>query len=115
VLAFGTPGGDQQDQWTLEFFLAHAVFGLELQAADDAPMFHTSHFPSSFAPHEAYPGRVHSEPMGDGVLDELRRRGHDIVETAPWTLGRVCAVGREDGMLRAAASARGGQAYAAAR
>jgi gamma-glutamyltranspeptidase/glutathione hydrolase len=53
--------------------------------------------------------------MGDGVLDELRRRGHDIVETAPWTLGRVCAVGREDGMLRAAASARGGQAYAAAR
>jgi len=115
VLAFGTPGGDQQDQWTLEFFLAYAVFGLELQAANDAPMFHTSHFPSSFAPHEAYPGRVHSEPMGEGVLDELRRRGHDVIETAPWTLGRVCAVGREDGMLRAAASARGGQAYAAAR
>src|SRR5205807_1663009 len=49
-LAFGTPGGDQQDQWTLEFFLARAVFGHDLQAAIDAPMFHTSHFPSSFAP-----------------------------------------------------------------
>ena len=115
VLAFGTPGGDQQDQWTLEFFLAHAVFGLELQAANDAPMFHIAHFPSSFAPHDAHPGSLHAEPVGDGVLSELRRRGHDVVEAPAWSLGRVCAVGREDGMLRAAASARGGQAYAAAR
>jgi gamma-glutamyltranspeptidase / glutathione hydrolase len=115
VLAFGTPGGDQQDQWTLEFFLAHAVFGLDLQAANDAPMFHTTHFPSSFAPHDAYPGRVHAEPLGDGVLDELRRRGHDVVDSPAWSLGRVCAVGRDGDMLRAAASARGGQAYAAAR
>src|SRR5213078_4438524 len=77
-LAFGTPGGDQQDQWTLEFFLAHAVFGRDLQAAIDAPMFHTTHFPSSFAPHDSHPGRLHSEPMEPGVLDELRRRGHDV-------------------------------------
>ncbi|HKC20307.1 MAG TPA: gamma-glutamyltransferase, partial [Candidatus Dormibacteraeota bacterium] len=74
-LAFGTPGGDQQDQWTLEFFLAHGVFGLGLQAAIDAPMFHTTHFPSSFAPHDSHPGRLHSEPMQPGVLDELRARG----------------------------------------
>ncbi len=52
VLAFGTPGGDQQDQWSFEFFLAHAVFGLDLQAAIDAPMFHTTHFPSSFYPRD---------------------------------------------------------------
>src|SRR5439155_1312972 len=83
----GTPGGDQQDQWTLEFFLAHAVFGHDLQAAIDAPMFHTSHFPSSFAPHEANPGRLHSEPMAHGVLETLRRRGHDVVETQAWSLG----------------------------
>jgi gamma-glutamyltranspeptidase/glutathione hydrolase len=116
VLAFGTPGGDQQDQWTLEFFLAHALFGLEAQAANDAPMFHTTHFPSSFAPHEAHPGRVHAEPMAPGVLEELRRRGHDVVESPAWSLGRVCSVGRQpDGTLVASASARGGQAYAAAR
>ena len=115
VLAFGTPGGDQQDQWTLEFFLAHAVFGLDLQAANDAPMFHTSHFPSSFAPHDANPGRVHAEPMAAGVLDELRRRGHQVVDAPAWSLGRVCAVGRDGDMLRASASARGGQAYAAGR
>ena len=117
-LAFGTPGGDQQDQWTFEFFLAHAVFGLDLQAAIDAPMFHTSHFPSSFAPHDAHPGRLHIEPPPDSsVLDELRRRGHEVVEAEPWSLGRTCAVMRDraSGLLSAAANPRGGQAYAAGR
>jgi len=116
-LAFGTPGGDQQDQWTLEFFLTHAVFGQDLQASIDAPMFHTTHFPSSFAPHDSHPGRLHSEPMEPGVLDELRRRGHDVFEADRSSLGRICAVGIDHatGILSAAASARGAQAYAAGR
>jgi len=116
-LAFGTPGGDQQDQWTLEFFLAHTLFGLDLQAAIDAPMFYTSHFPSSFAPHDAHPGRLHSEPMPAGVLEDLRGRGHEVVEAEPWSLGRTCAVGieSETGLLSAAANPRGGQAYAVGR
>src|SRR5262249_50849465 len=54
-LAFGTPGGDQQDQWTLLFFLAHVLFGCDLQEAIDAPAFHTNHFPSSFYPRTAQP------------------------------------------------------------
>src|SRR4029450_5395680 len=49
-MAFGTPGGDQQDQWQLGFFLRPLVFGRALQAAIDAPVFHTNHFPSSFYP-----------------------------------------------------------------
>ncbi|HEV2034168.1 MAG TPA: gamma-glutamyltransferase family protein [Candidatus Dormibacteraeota bacterium] len=117
-IAFGTPGGDQQDQWSLEFFLAHSVFGHDLQAAVDAPMFHTSHFPSSFAPHESHPGLVHVESRVDGgVFNELRRRGHEVAEMGPWSLGRLCAVSRdpESGILSAAASPRGGQAYAAGR
>jgi gamma-glutamyltranspeptidase/glutathione hydrolase len=117
-LAFGTPGGDQQDQWSLEFFLAHAVFGHDLQAAIDAPMFHTAHFPSSFAPHEAEPGSLYVESRIErDVLDELGGRGHEIVDARPWSLGRVCAVGRdpETGMLSAAANPRGGQGYAAGR
>ncbi len=116
-LAFGTPGGDQQDQWTLEVFLAHAVFGLGLQAALDAPMFHTSHFPSSFAPHDAHPGRVHCEPLASGVVDRLRAKGHDVVEAAAWSLGRTCVVGidRRSGLLEAAANPRGAQAYAVGR
>jgi gamma-glutamyltranspeptidase/glutathione hydrolase len=117
-LAFGTPGGDQQDQWSLEFFLAHAVFDQDLQAAIDAPMFHTAHFPSSFAPHAAEPGSLYIESRVEpDVLDELRRRGHELVDAGAWSLGRLCTVGRdpETGMLSAAANPRGGQGYAAGR
>lgn len=117
-LAFGTPGGDQQDQWTLEFFLAHAVYGLDLQAALDAPMFHTTHFPSSFAPHDQHAGQVLVEDrLAAGVLEELGRRGHDLKVVDGWSLGRTCAVLRDPatGLLGAGANARGGQAYAAAR
>lgn len=117
-IAFGTPGGDQQDQWSLEFFLAHAVFGHDLQEAIDAPMFNTSHFPSSFAPHEAFPGRLHVESRLDIHLrEDLRHRGHDVVEEGPWSLGRLCAVGRDphSGLLSAGANPRGSQGYAVGR
>ena len=116
-LAFGTPGGDQQDQWTLAVFLAHVVFGLDLQAAIDAPCFHTNHFPSSFYPREAEPLVVEIESRFDErVLAELRRRGHEVLVQGPWTLGRVSAAGREpDGVLKAAANSRGMQGYAVGR
>jgi gamma-glutamyltranspeptidase / glutathione hydrolase len=117
-LAFGTPGGDQQDQWSLEFFLAHAVFDQDLQEAVDAPMFHTAHFPSSFAPHAAEPGSLYIESRVEpDVLEELRRRGHEIVDAGAWSLGRLCAVGWDPDtqILSAAANPRGGQGYAAGR
>jgi len=117
-LAFGTPGGDQQDQWSLNFFLAHAVFGLNLQEAIDAPMFHSSHFPSSFYPHESYPGRVHAENRLElETVLRLRDRGHDLVPDAAWSLGRMCVAGKDPktGQLMAAANPRGMQGYAVGR
>ncbi len=117
VLAFGTPGGDQQDQWSLGLFLAHAVFGRNMQEAIDAPAFHTAHFPSSFYPRAAQPRRVEIEGRVDGaVIGELRRRGHDVAVADPWSLGRLSAVSRApDGTLRAAANPRGMQGYAVGR
>jgi gamma-glutamyltranspeptidase/glutathione hydrolase len=117
VMAFGTPGGDQQDQWQLGFLLNHVVGGMNLQESIDAPAFHTTHFPSSFFPRESNPKQVIVERrFGAGVIDELRRRGHDVVESAPWSLGRMCAVSRDDaGHLRAAANPRGMQGYAVGR
>ncbi|HEY7692744.1 MAG TPA: gamma-glutamyltransferase family protein [Gaiellaceae bacterium] len=116
ALAIGTPGGDQQDQWTLHAFLRHVVFGDDLQAAIDAPSFHTDHFPSSFFPREARPGSLALEARWGGeVADELRRRGHDVTVTEPWSLGRVTAVAREKGQLKAGANPRGMQGYAAGR
>jgi len=116
-LALGTPGGDQQDQWTLHVFLAHAVFGLDLQAAIDAPNFDTEAFPSSFFPRETRPRNLRIEDrVGEAVVAGLRRRGHDVETTGDWSLGRVSAAGREpDGTLKAAANPRGMQGYAAGR
>jgi len=115
-LAFGTPGGDQQDQWSLHVFLNHVHFGLDLQAAIDHPEFHTDDFPSSFYPRQREPRSLAIESrFGPEVIDELRDRGHDIVDAGPFALGRVTAVAREDGMLRAGASPRGMQGYAAGR
>jgi len=116
-LALGTPGGDQQDQWSLNTFLAHVHFGLDLQAAIDAPGFHTEHFPSSFFPRAARPRHVAvEERVGEETIDGLRARGHDVVVSGPWTLGRVSAAGRDpDGTLKAAANPRGMQGYAVGR
>src|SRR6516225_8623636 len=76
-LAFGTPGGDQQDQWSLSFFLRHVHFGMNLQEAIDAPAFHTSHFPSSFHPRESSPLSVSvEERVGQDVAARLGERGH---------------------------------------
>src|SRR5205807_1601998 len=69
-LAFGTPGGDQQDQWALGFFLNHVHFGMNLQEAIDAPAFHTSHFPSSFHPRKSSPLSLSvEERVGQDVTD----------------------------------------------
>jgi gamma-glutamyltranspeptidase / glutathione hydrolase len=116
-LAFGTPGGDQQDQWSLVFFLYHACFGMNLQEAIDAPTFHSNHFPSSFYPRRAQPRGLEIEGrFGEAVVTELRRRGHEAVVRDDWSLGRMCAVGREpDGVLKAGANPRGAQGYAAGR
>ncbi|MCU1617037.1 MAG: gamma-glutamyltranspeptidase [Frankiales bacterium] len=118
VLAFGTPGGDQQEQWQLCFWLAHTLGGLNLQEAIDAPAWHTTSFPSSFYPRDMSPGEVVVESrIGADVVAELRRRGHTVTVSDPWSLGRLSAVSRdpETGVLRAAANPRGMQGYAAGR
>ncbi|MBE1591304.1 gamma-glutamyltransferase family protein [Nonomuraea angiospora] len=115
-LAFGTPGGDQQDQWSLNFFLAVVHGGLNLQEAIDAPMFHSEHFPSSFFPRGSRPGVLHVEDRVDAaVTAELRRRGHEVEVQGPWTLGRLSAVARDGEFLKAAANPRGAQGYAVGR
>jgi gamma-glutamyltranspeptidase/glutathione hydrolase len=123
VLAFGTPGGDQQDQWQLHFLLAVALRapvrgGLDLQGAIDAPNWHNDSFPGSFYPRGMRPGSVTVEARTDpGIVAELRRRGHEVTVGAPWSEGRLCAVARDPrtGILSAAANPRGMQGYAVGR
>jgi gamma-glutamyltranspeptidase/glutathione hydrolase len=115
-LAWGSPGGDQQDQWTTQFFLRHVHAGLNLQEAIDAPAWHSEHFPISFWPRTARPGVlvVESRVPAD-TRKELERRGH-VVEVGPaWSEGRLTAASREGRRRRAGANPRGMQGYAAGR
>jgi gamma-glutamyltranspeptidase/glutathione hydrolase len=115
-LAFGTQGGDQQDQWTLQFFLNVVEFGMDLQAAIDAPTFHSLHFPSSFYPRAHYPGRVVVEGrIPPETRAALEARGHEVHVIGDWGQpGRVMAVewGDPSGFLRGAATPRNETAYA---
>lgn len=115
-LACGTPGGDRQEQWQLQFLLRHLCQGLEMQAAIDAPAFHVEQWPSSFYPRQATRQRLVIEPrFGEKVFEELRRRGHEVEYGADWSEGRLAACKNDKGRLCAAASPRGCQAYAVGR
>lgn len=116
-LVFGTPGGDQQDQWQLIWFLRFVHFGFDLQDGIDQPLFHSIHFQGSFFPREVRSGEMMIEPnVGEHVIADLCKRGHKVTVAEPWTIGRLTAALREpSGMLRAAATPRLMQAYAVGR
>lgn len=114
-MVFGTPGGDGQDQWTLQFFLNHVEFGMEVQHALDKPTVHTDHFPNSFWPHRVSPNTVHVEPpISEDVIAELRKKGHNVVVSQPWSHGRCLAIrfDPESGVMYGGASPRTGDSYA---
>ena len=114
-MAFGTPGGDGQDQWTLQFFLNQIEFGMNIQEAIDAPTVTSLHFPSSFYPRDSYPGRVVVESRVPGkVRSELQKRGHEVTVAGPWTNGKVMgiAIDRGKGLISGGASPRRHVAYA---
>ena len=115
-LAWGSPGGDQQDQWVTQFFLRHVHAGHNLQQAIDAPAWHTEHFPSSFWPRTARPGVVVVEGrVPNATVEELRRRGHVVEVGEDWSEGRLTAASRDGVRRKAAANPRGMQGYAAGR
>ncbi len=115
-LAWGTPGGDQQDQWITQLFLRHVHAGLNLQEAIDAPAWHSEHFPSSFWPRMARPGVLVVEGrVPRDTVAELKRRGHIVEVGADWSEGRLTAAARDGWRRRAAANPRGMQGYAAGR
>jgi gamma-glutamyltranspeptidase/glutathione hydrolase len=115
-MAFGTPGGEQQDQWSLTFFLRMVHHNMGIQEAIDAPSFHTEHWPSSFWPRVARPGKVVLEGRySDAVMYELKARDHRAEKGEEWSEGRLSAARVENGQMRAGANPRGMQGYAVGR
>jgi gamma-glutamyltranspeptidase/glutathione hydrolase len=113
----GTPGGDKQDQWQLLFLVRHLALGMSPQEAIDAPGFYSTHWPDSFFPRQAFPGKLSVEGrLSAECKQELLSRGHDLVVEEDWADGYLSASYRlDDGTLGAAASPRGQQVYAVGR
>jgi len=112
-LVFGMRGGDVQDQKTLQFFLAHVEFGVNLQEAADAAVFHIGSFPSSFYPREGTAGRVVIEArVGPAAVEGLRQRGHDLL-VVPYARENVMGIERDEarGVLQGGVCSSGEQAY----
>ena len=87
-----------------------------IQQAIDAPSFHTEHWPSSFWPRHARPGKLVIEGRYPAeVAEALRSRGHQVDIGGEWSEGRLTAASREDPWRKAAANPRGMQGYAAGR
>ena len=115
-LAWGSPGGDGQDQWITQMFLRHVHCGMNLQESIDAPAWHSEHFPSSFWPRTARPGVLVVEGrVPKTTADELKKRGHRVEVGPDWSEGRLTAASRVGPRRRAAANPRGMQGYAAGR
>ena len=114
-MVFGTPGGDSQEQMTQQFFLNYTEFGMSIQEALDAPTVRSHHFPSSFYPRDAYPGRVMAESrIPREVLMELERRGHQIELDEEWRGGKVLAIhyDNDSRVISGGASPKGTIGYA---
>lgn len=118
VMALGTPGGDQQDQWQLSMLVRMLAGGYTGQQAVDAPALHSVALVDSFWPRTWSPAGAYVEDrIGDDVIAGLQGLGHEVVRAGDWTLGRLSAVGIDTarGLLWAAANPRGMQGYAAGR
>ena len=110
-MPFGTPGGDVQCQAMLQVLMNILLFGMNPQAAVEAPRFATHSFPNSFAPHDAYPGRLNLENrIAPETREDLAARGHDVWAWPDWSplAGAVCLIFQdlEHGILAGAADPR---------
>jgi gamma-glutamyltranspeptidase/glutathione hydrolase len=119
-MAFGTPGGDGQDQWSTQLFLHHVHHKMNLQEAIDCPEFSTGHAPSSFYPRAADPGSLTLEGrIPEATQRALLAKGHRVAVGEQWSGGRLTACAREETdegvILKAGANPRGMQSYAVGR
>ena len=110
LMAFGTMGLDQQDQWTLQAFLNVVDFDMSIQDAIEAPKFSSKHFPSSTYPHLAEPGVLRLEGrVPYDIQRDLQAKGHHLTLQPDWVEGYVAGVlvDAERGVVFGGADPRG--------
>jgi gamma-glutamyltranspeptidase/glutathione hydrolase len=110
LMPFGCPGEDAQCQAMVQVVCNIVDFGMNTQAAIEAPRVISRSFPWTFHPHAYEPGVLTVEArVSPDVRDGLARRGHIIrmlPDYSPAAAG-VCAVRRLDtGTLEGGADPR---------
>ena len=109
-MAVGSPGGDDQPMRILQTFLNVVEFGMNIQAAIEAPRWSTTSFPSSTFPHTMQPGQMAlEERIADAVRKTLEQRGHKVAVRGPWSMNATSAIVIDpvSGVLAAGADPRG--------
>jgi gamma-glutamyltranspeptidase/glutathione hydrolase len=109
-LAFSTPGGDNQDQSLLQLFLNVVEFGMNAQAAIEAPRIQTRHLVSSFDNHDWVKGDLLlDERIPSSTVTELSARGHRTGIRSRWSSGAAPVMIRmlPDGVIEAGADPYG--------
>ncbi|MBQ4491083.1 MAG: gamma-glutamyltransferase family protein [Pyramidobacter sp.] len=80
-MAWGTPGGDVQDQAKLQVFLNVVEFGMNPQQAVESPRVESRH-PMGLLSHVQYPRTLHTElRMRPEVLNELRDKMNYVIQS----------------------------------
>src|SRR5206468_205916 len=110
LMPFGCPGEDAQCQAMVQVVCNIVDFGMNTQAAIEAPRVISRSFPWTFFPHAYEPGVLQVEGrVSRQVRDELVELGHvvrDLPDFSPATAG-VCAIRRLDsGALEGGADPR---------
>lgn len=116
-MAWGTPGGDAQDQVNLQFLLNVLEFGMDIQSALDAPLMQILDFPPSFFPRRPQPGVMRVEArVAPRTVEGLEALGHQVQNPGDWAIGDATAlmVDPERGVLYGAAGPRRDKSYALA-
>ncbi len=87
-LVLGSPGGSRIITITLETIMNAVDYGMDIQAAVDAPRIH----------HQWLPDKVYVEPRALSADTEkvLSGMGYTIVEQNPWGAAEAIMVGREN-------------------
>jgi gamma-glutamyltranspeptidase/glutathione hydrolase len=114
--AFSSPGGDTQDQQSLQLFLNIAVFGMMPQDAIEAARFNTRHHEQSFGSHRFLPGVLEVEDrVSPNTVAMLRLLGHDVTVLGSFkmtTAATLAGIDQRYGTVFGAADVRGQRSVA---
>jgi gamma-glutamyltranspeptidase / glutathione hydrolase len=81
VMAWNTPGGDNQPQAMLQAFLNIVEFGMNPQLAVEQPTVITSNFHASNYPQPVNDRLIVPEVLAAKIGEELRAKGHKLEVT----------------------------------